>query len=183
MKKILIGSLFIVLCLAPLACIQHFPVGPAPNLPPTSTPTPNLTPVCGFTTYSLGTIALDASPNVIRSVTDWQTFNSYPTGMLSLTPTVTPVIPAPPVNFATQMLIVMIVPVCASSNLTVTNVCEGPNQITISANNVQACAICNVGASWGFAAGIAVPQSSLPIVWNINQIPCVMGVDTPTPTP
>jgi len=181
MKKYLMGSLFIILILAPWACRRPFPVGPTfPGTVSTPTPTTITTPVCGFTTYNLGTIALNASPTVIRSSADWQAFNSYPTGLIFPTPVMTPVIPAPPVDFATQMLIVMISPVCPTSSLVVTNVCEGPSQITVSATNTQACFICNLGTSWGYASALAVPQSNLPIVWNITQLPCHWPA-TPTP--
>jgi hypothetical protein len=187
MKKYLLKScLLVVLALAPWACNRPFPISnpisPFPIMTPTPSPAVITTPVCGFTTYNLGTISLQAGPTVIRSLADWQTFNSYPTGIIYPTPGTTPVIPPPPVNFTTQMLIVLITPVCATSSLVVNNICEGPNQITISATNTQGCVFCNVAATWGYASALAVPQCGLPIVWNTTQLPCLWP-PTPTATP
>src|ERR1035438_7885519 len=102
MKNNLMKGLLLVLCLAPWACKPIFPIGP-PVFLATPTPTPNLTPICGFALYNLGTIALNAGPNVIRNQADWQVFESYPGGLINPTPTLTPVIPPPPVNFAHQI--------------------------------------------------------------------------------
>ena len=82
------------------------------------------------------------------------------------------------------MLIVTFVYVCPTSTLTVTNICEGPTQITVSADNVQVCPNCYMATTWGYATAYAVPQSSLPVVWNLTQVPCSWGsYSSPTPTP
>ncbi|HEV2355503.1 MAG TPA: hypothetical protein VGR89_14740 [Puia sp.] len=181
MKKTGAVLVFLTLSLAPWACQQPITLGPQTPFQ-TPTPTAITTPVCGFTLISLGNRALNAGPSVIRSLADWQTFCSYPTGTIPLTPNPTPVIPAPPVDFSSQMLIVYVTPVCPWTTLQVTNVCEGPFQITVSANNVHACFNCNMGATWGSFSGIVVPQSGLPVTWVLTQVPCQMGV-TPTATP
>ncbi len=195
MKNLLILTSFIVLTLSPWACNRQYPLAPAPNLTPTfsptftatatASPTPNLTPVCGFTIYNLGTVQLTGtllptgtpitlsssttisgtptqvsfipSTKVIQNLASWQLFSSA----------------APPVDFASQMLIVFFSPgVCPTSVLSVTNVCEGPTQINISATNTQVCPVCFASVDYVFATGIAVSQSNLPIVWNITQVPC-----------
>jgi hypothetical protein len=181
MKKNTLIVLFLVLCFAPWACQQ--PIAMSPAVPPVvPTATPDTTPVCGFSVVSLGTSSLSAGPSIIRSLADWQTFCSYGTGTIPLGPTPTPTPPPPPVDFSSQMLILMVSPVCASSTLQVTSVCEGPSTITVTANNVQACAICNMAANWGYFSALAVPQSSLPVTWVLTQVPCQWAA-TPTPTP
>ena len=71
MRKALILLPLLFLALYPIACNRNLNLGPAypltPAALPTPTATPNLTPVCGFTTYSLGTISLQAAPGVIAT--------------------------------------------------------------------------------------------------------------------
>jgi hypothetical protein len=192
MKKALIFTLFLIsFVITPWACTKNYPLlppsNPGSNATPTGTPTLNTTPVCGYTLYSLGTVSIQAGPSLIRSQADWLTFWSNGTGQIAFyippAPSPTPMPPpAPPVDFSKQMLIMMIAPVCPSSSLQITNVCEGPTQVTVFANNVAACVMCNMSASWGYAAAIAVPQSNLPVVWNTTNIGCTPTYFTPTPT-
>jgi hypothetical protein len=59
--------------------------------------------------------------------------------------------------------------------LSITNVCEGADQITVSANNDAVCAICNyetLTPQKSYAWAVAVPQSNLPLVWNITNVAC-----------
>jgi hypothetical protein len=186
MKKQTAHAFLILLFLTslPLACKRPWPVMPNPGPAPTITPTINMTPVCGFTQISLGTHSLKAGPSVIRSLADWQTFCSYGMGTLTLTPVPTPTsFPAPPVDFSTQMMIVYVTTICPTFTYAFTSVCEGPTQITVTGNYVDACLFCNVGASWGTFTALVVPQSSLPVVNDFTSIPCYWYAATPTPTP
>lgn len=189
MKKIqgLFFTLILVsFALAPLACNKPYTLGPF-TPPPTSTPTltatPNLTPVCGFTLIGLGPKVIDyPGPMVIRNSSDWNTFCSYSTGIVYISGTPTPT-PTPPVDFTKQMLILYMTVVCPTSTLQVTNVCEGPTQVTVSANNLLACVFCNSASSSGNMEALVVPQSSLPVVWNYTTVPCSWSYSTPTPSP
>ncbi|HJT24470.1 MAG TPA: hypothetical protein VJ873_07820 [bacterium] len=185
MKKFGVLFLFAILALAPWACQQPIILSPTvPSLTPT--PTVNLTPVCGFTTISLGEKTGLGAPSVIRTLSDWNTFFSLPGPILYLaTPTVTPVVPTPPVDFSTQMLIVYSnAIICPNSILQVNDVCEGPSQIIVSANNVWVCPVCFAASPYRNFSALAVPQSNLPIVWNVTQVPCqLIYPPTPTPTP
>lgn len=160
---------------------------PNPGPAPTITPTINLTPVCGFTQISLGMHALNAGPSVIRSLADWNTFCSYGSGTLTLTPVPTPTsYPAPPVDFSSQMLILFERAMCDFSTYDFISVCEGPTQITVTGNIIDACFTCNAGSSWANYTALVVPQSSLPVVDNFTNIPCSPSywyTATPTPTP
>ncbi len=186
MKKNILNGLVLAsaLCFAPWACQQPFGVGPQP---PSTTPTPTAitTPVCGFTLISLGTKAVSASlPSVIQNTAEWQAFCGISSGMISLTPTPT-VVPTPPVNFDSQMLILYTTYVCPLYSLQVTQVCEGPSQITVTANNVESCILCNVAADFDYVSALVVPQSNLPVVWATTTVPCpgLSSQLTPTPTP
>jgi hypothetical protein len=161
---------------------------PNPGPAPTITPTINMTPVCGFTEISLGMHAVNAGPRVIRNLTDWQTFCSYGLGnIITSTPMPTPTsYPTPPVDFSNQMLILYEQAVCSFATLEFNSVCEGPTQITVTANMVDACFTCNATGSWGNFTALVVPQSGLSVVNNFTEIPCSPSywyTATPTPTP
>jgi len=182
MKKTLLVLLMAMpLFLAPWACRRPVNIGPIPT--PTPTLTPITTPLCGFTPIELGERSVYAGPNVIRSYSDWRTFCSYPVGLLLTTPTVTPTIPAPPVDFSKQMIIVYMDVGCPPPVYTVNDVCEGPTQITVYGTRVEPCVFCNVASFTGSAHGLVVPQSNLPVVSQDTVIPCSWLLVTPTPTP
>ena len=190
MKKLLVCSLFMILCLAPWACTKEYPLAPAPvftptptstftalptkTLTPTSTPivTATSTPVCGFTNLGPVGFTWSEGPMVITTLAEWQSNIEAYAGT------------TPPVDFTTQMVIVTVLTEpCPTSGLSITNVCEGPNQITISANNVAICNICNYETTTpqrSEASAVAVPLSNLPVVWNITNVSC--GQETPVPS-
>jgi len=189
----------LVLSLAPWACkpypilpigpfpVPTFPSTPTPTATPivlTPTPTPNLTPVCGYSVVPLGPVFGGANPLVIRNLTDWQNFKGYTTSS-SFTPVPTPAgVPTPPVDFSKQMMIVTLQTTCPTYYQFITSICEGPTQITVSANNDQLCAICNVASYYSLATGYVIPQSSLPVTWAITNYPCTMMYPpTPMATP
>jgi hypothetical protein len=143
-----------------------------------------LTPVCGFTPLAIGgTVSLSYhGPSVIRNLAEWQGLFAS-TGMIIFAGTPTPTPPPPPVNFANLMLILSFTTVCPTSAVSITGVCEGPNQITISATNTPLCVFCNVGTTFYLWSAIAVPQSSLPVVWNTTTVqPICFPTSTPSPT-
>jgi hypothetical protein len=85
MKKLIVHSLFVFLCVIPVACHKLFPTDPLPVPPlmptPTATSTPTLvsTPGCGFTVVTIPTpVTVPTAPGTflyaIRNQTDWQNY-------------------------------------------------------------------------------------------------------------
>jgi len=200
MKKFIINSVFIVLGLAPWACNRQYPLAPAPAftptftltptstftaLPtktstPTSTPTATATSVCQpvhTTPVIVGPVnqEMGGTTALYQSLAQWQVGG----------------LPAPPVDFSTQMVILIVPPSCNNpvSSVAVTGICEDSNQITISGIKSPYCgSVCSyyMSGQTTMAYGIALPQSNLPVVWNITNVAC--GQQTPvvwyaTPVP
>jgi len=171
MKKNIIPILFLlVLSAAPWACKPYpiLPTGPfpVPTFPTTPTPTATAvtTPVCVFAPVTVilplvppvlpwsGPSSVTSKTYVIRSMADWQAYYG------SATP------PAPPVNFANQMLLVIITPnICGVVNIT--SACSDGTQITVEFFEAT---LCNALIPGDETRAVAVPQSTLPVVWDIH---------------
>lgn len=175
MKYFWVATLFLVMGLTAGACNRAVSTGPMPNgvAAPTATPTPNLTPVCGFTAVPTplggGGALGNAGVYVLHNLTEWNNYiaNTYqPIAFIGPTPTPTPV-PIPPVNFATQMLIVAAVPEpCDNTTLTITSVCESPSLVTVNvtAADCTSCPQCNVASAYSMVtSAVAVPLSNQPV--------------------
>jgi hypothetical protein len=161
---------------------------PTPPPAPTATPTATTAPICSSTIIILpigasgvaGVVGL-SNYAVIRNLTEWQALYSRPFGTSPATPIP---IPTPPVNFATQMLVfVANASLCPLSTWSITDVCESSTQVTVSLNDNQPCVFCSATDGIDNLSAVAVPQSNLPVVWNITTIPCSFGSPTPTATP
>ncbi len=179
MKKLLINSLFIFICVIPVACNKLFPTNPTPAalpslLPtPTSTPSPSpAIPTCVWTPLSQ-MVQFTNSPNnyVIRNVSEWNSANN------------TLPIPTPPVDFSHWMVVGVGVEItCGVERPVYTSICTYPNFIEVCSGlpvfptpiatpptlpyaTPGAVAIpCNYIAFGQILA--AVPQSPLPVFFN-----------------
>ncbi len=177
-KKYLAFIFFVGTVLAPWACNRHVavPTVPQPTATPTatSTPTVNLTPVCGMGLVSLPplTFYIYASvPNPLRTLADWQTFceaGGYGPSN----------IPAPPVDFSTQMIFFTGTPVCAPYISSICNVCEGPTQTVVTVNQRTLWYQCYVYTPYyASLSACSAPQYDQPVSWNVtNGFGCQNGV-------
>lgn len=117
---------------------------------------------------------------VLRSLADWQAY--YETWDSPSN------VPAPPVDFTSQMLIVYGVNTsCDMTVYSVSSVCEGPDQVTISVTVTDSitCYECYAISHTYLPLAVAVPQSNLPVVMDTTFVwPCgPPGSATATPTP
>ncbi len=179
MKSLLAVLSLILMALVPMACTTG---RGTPLTPPVLTPTPTATTVCGFTPVTLPSRVVSVSvPNttLIHNLTEW---NAYYSASFGLIGTPAPV-PAPPVDFSTQMLLMGWTSVCPGQMINLVSVCEGPTQITADFTTQVPCVLCSVATTFGIPWAVAIPQSSLPLVVNYTAIaPCTFAL-TPTPTP
>ncbi len=187
----------LVLFLGPLACEKRFytptsPSGPAtptptltslpsstPTFSPTSTsttlaPTATATSICQpvpTTNVTVGLVNQEMAGNttLFQSLAQWQSAGG---------------LPASPVDFSTQMIILIVPSSCNNpvSSVSVTGVCENSDEIIISGYKSPYCGpVCSyyMPNEPTMAYGIALPQSNLPVVWNITNLAC----DQITPLP
>lgn len=184
MKSRILVVLLLVLVLAPWACRPYLPISPNPSTPtpvpdnPTVTPTPNQTPVCGFTSLpSMSNSVSNYGQFVIQNQTEWANLNG----------TV-----AAPVDFSKQMVLEItckeiggcensiwpsFVSVCVYSNYihvvynaglpyilptfaTPVTVLPGSAPVSIPYQPV-----CGVIYNIDGQVMVAMPQSSLPVTW------------------
>jgi hypothetical protein len=199
MKNILIKTLFIVMCAVPWACNRHNPVGPVPPIPPAVTPTPtvtvtstpmnNPTPGCGFTAIQIPSPVITptaytfyypgignpvpGNKYVIRSLSDWQ--NYY--GGTSL--------PAPSVNFASQMILINLQNYTAGYSTSPISVCWTSTQVTVSCMSFTYTVPIPIVITpiipftpvptatpvpWDpYAIALVVPLSNLPVTWIYTE--------------
>ena len=123
-------------------------VGAGVNAPAASAPA---------TTFSTGFKNGVGVGYVIRNTTDWQAFyNPYPA-------------PTPPVNFTSQMILVVIYQGCFDQPQ-FSSVCSDPSQVTVDLQNHMLPLNCNVVLTPGNFLAVAVATSSLPVVWQLSNI-------------
>src|SRR5581483_8663093 len=158
--------------------------GLAPTSTPTplSTPTPGATPSCPLSPVTLpfgslisGGVTLQnqtpapSAPTtlfsgpfnyfptmgfVLRNSADWSNFYS-------------PLIaPTPPVDFSTQMILVLEYQGCFDQ-VSFSSVCVGASQVTAVVSDFQSGPHCTVITTPGAFVSVAVPQSSLPVSWQL----------------
>ncbi len=176
MKNIFVLSFLLILCSAPWACDRHIPVIPTPIATPTPTPTVAVTPNCTFTLINLNTyLTPTATPNsstgwttsppagtpvtftgqtrVLRTLSDWQSYYGTQT---------------PPVDFSQQMLLQAYLLIGCITPQQINSACESATQVTVNIlqGGTSGCLV--TGYSWATAA---VPQSNLPIVWQVYSNP------------
>lgn len=163
--------LFTALCLSAFGChgVYRLPSDPSLPTPPTATATPNLTPVCGVTPITMPLLTYkfaDSGIQVIQNAAQWYSFD-VPGGIVFYpTPVPTPAPPPPPVDFNNQMIVTAGEPQpCNNTVLTITNVCEGPNFVTVyvTSSTCTSCPMCNVAADYCLVTAVAVPQCNLPV--------------------
>ena len=175
MKK----GIFFLVVIAGLAVLSGacqptltLPVMLTPTATPSPIPTVNLTPVCGAipATISGGMYGLaNSGVHVLHNPTEWNNFssNGYLTLTFAGTPTPSPGVPTPPVDFNTQMVVVAAVPEpCDNTTLTITDVCVGPTEVTVdvTASTCITCPMCNMASMYCMVtSAVAAPQSSLPV--------------------
>lgn len=162
----------------------------------TPTPTATSTPACYSGAPGLVAAALPsgANPNdvpqtnpssgapftIIRTQADWDALYG------SSSP------PAAPVDFATDMLIIVSNALCCPTLITsITGVCEGAGQVNISVNERTPEVECYVVCLGSTYSAVAVPTSNLPVTWTVSTdsfpvimtTPIVFSLNTPTPNP
>jgi hypothetical protein len=115
------------------------PIGTTAWYLPTSSVTPNTTPV----TYG-------GQVRVIRTLVDWQNLYGSQT---------------PPVDFSTQLILQAYVENDCFSRASFQQVCEDPNQVTATLFKSNAILGCNMICYMWISA--VVDQSNLPVVWQV----------------
>ncbi len=200
MKKTLFFGAVILASLVPLACQKNYYLGPLSTTPtftptPTGTPTATSTPVCYFGAPGLVGAALPSGANpsavpqtnpaggapftIIRTQADWD----------ALYGTSSP--PAAPVDFSTDMLIIVSNALCCPSLITsIAGVCEGAGQVNITVSERVPAVECYEVCFGSTYSAVAVPTSNLPVTWTVADFlpglgttPIVFPLITPTPSP
>ena len=177
MKKICVFLIVILgFLLMSQGCIGKFPLPAAPAPPATPTATPIPTPICGIAAaiplagfgpswagYSQTNPPTSAPFCVIRNAADWQAFWG----------TSTP--PAPPVDFALQMLVIVVnYGICPMRNASITDVCEDSSQVAVAVKDPDHSsydALCAGPFAVYTAMAVAVNSSNLPVVWTVSTAP------------
>ncbi len=157
----------------PMAC-SHTITGPVPTVQaPTATATITTQPVCGFTpipTASLtgyGNFTAPQSSNVIQTAAAWATVNPHYS--------------QPSVNFSNQMILEYTEPLGVSCMCTfvqpvITSVCFYSDHIEVTGTKASinyptlapGAPQCQSFALLQAMVLVAVPQSNLPVVWNMQ---------------
>ena len=178
MKNKVLLVLLVLGTMGPWACqggsvsMSPLPLPAGPSLPQaTPTPTVNLNPVCGSTPVAMPSgiySLLDSGVQVIHDSPEWNQYASSPLAVVIYpTPQPTPTPIPTPVDFTQQMLVVAAIPQpCYNTTLTITDVCEGPSQVTVyvDSSSCASCPMCNMASRWAMiTSAVAVPQSSLPV--------------------
>lgn len=151
----------------PVACVR----GPITPLAPTPTPTPNTTPVCGFTPVPYPTPLspgiVPPGNSVIQNAAQWTAVNSS-------------TVPLPAVNFNLQMILEVSLTEewscsCDSYPPTITSVCFYSDHIEVDYANpslfcptpIPGTVYVTCNSAWLRPVQVlaAVPQSNLPVVW------------------
>ena len=108
----------------------------------------------------------DAGVHVIQNTIQWNDFNQSGGFFFFATPTPMPT-PLPPVDFSSQMIITAGDPQhCDLTSSTITNVCEGPTNVTIyvTSSTCISCFSCGLASSYtNINSAEAVSQSNLPV--------------------
>lgn len=91
---------------------------------------------------------------VLRNLADWQAFYG---GMTA---------PPPPVNFSTQMILVVAYQGCFDQ-VSFLSTCEDSSQVTVSVHDYQGGPHCFSITTPPATVAVTVPQSSLPVNWQV----------------
>jgi hypothetical protein len=134
---------------------------------------PAVTPV------SLGSgMTMISVPPVLRNLSDWQAFYGAWVGSTS--------IPAPTVDFSTQMVIIYGAnSICSGTSYTVNSACPTNGQIVVSITATTSCITCQAINDVWTPLAVVVPQSNLPVILESDNI-YLCGLNafpTPTATP
>ncbi len=94
-------------------------------------------------------------------------------------------IPTAPVDFITTMLVIVSnIPCCASTNLSITNVCMDGSQTTIAITRTSYSLTCNMSCPGSNLTAIAVPNNNRTVTWEVTDV-SIGPLDGPSvmPTP
>ena len=150
--------------------------GRPPIAPPAPVPTATATPDCGMSSpitlpdlfpmavYNQTNPPTSAPFCVVRSTADWQAFwgTSSP--------------PASPVDFNTQMLIIVEnYGICPVRTASILGVCEDTNQVSVSVkdpDHTSYNSMCAGPLYLGYhVSAVAVNNSNLPVTWTVTTTP------------